>query len=262
VTLSQSSHVANAGNGRVAAATATRDQAAAWVSSNVGHNVLVACDLLACGDLALHGFPAAGLNVLQSTAPDLYGSQVVVATAGVRSQFGPQLAGVFAPEVLASFGTGVNRIDIRVVAADGPAAFRTARSADLRASKSAAAQLVTRSTVMASGLARRALTAGEVDPRLLTMLAFLASQEPIDIVRFGPPVRGASKSVPLRIVDLAAADPARGLVGAGYRRSLLSLLHSEIPLYTPMSVTSVSLPGGQDALQVKYAAPSPQGLLG
>jgi hypothetical protein len=254
--------VATAGSGRVAAATVTREQAAAWVTNNVGHNVLVACDLLTCGDLALHGFPASGLNVLQSTAPDLYGSQVVVATAGVRSQFGRQLAGVFAPEVLASFGVGANRIDIRVIAADGPGAFRTAMSADLRASESAAAQLVTRSTVMVSAPARRALMAGEVDPRLLTMLAFLASQEPIDIVGFGPAVHGASAGVPLRVVDLAAADPARGQGSAGYRRSLLSLLHSETPLYTPMSVTSVRLPSGQDALQIKYAAPSPQGLLG
>jgi hypothetical protein len=262
VTLSQGSHAASPGSRRVAAAAATRDQAAAWVAANVGHNVLVACDLLACGDLALHGFPAAGLNVLQPTAPDLYGSQVVVATAGVRSQFGRQLADVLAPEVLASFGIGANRIDIRVIAADGPAAFRAAVSADLLASKSAGAQLVTHSTVMTSAAARRALTAGEVDPRLLTMLAFLASQEPIDIVRFGPPVRGASTGVPLRIVDLAATYPAGGQNSARYRRSLLSLLRSETALYTPMSVSSVRLPSGQGAFQIKYAAPSPQGLLG
>jgi hypothetical protein len=254
--------VATAGSGRVATATAVRDRAAAWVADNVGHNVVVGCDALACADLAEHGFPASGLNELQSTAPDVYGSQVIVATASVRSQFGRQLADVFAPEILASFGSGANRIDIRVIAPDGPAAFRTAMSADLRARKSAAAQLLGRSTVMAAPTARGALAAGEVDSRLLTVLAFVASQEPIDIMQFGAAVRGASEGVPLRVADLSATDPARGANSASYQRLLLSLLHSEIPLYAPMRVASVKLPSGQDAVQITYAAPSPLGLLG
>lgn len=263
VTLYPRSHpVAAARSGGVAAATEARDQAASWVADNVGHNILVACDELACEDLAQHGFPASGLSVLQSTAPDLYGSQVIVATASVRSQFGRQLADVFAPEVLASLGTGANRIDIRVIAAHGPAAFRAAMEADLRARRSAGAQLLARSTVTASAQARSALAAGEVDSRLLTMLAFVASQQPIDIVRFGGAARGATAGVPLRIADLAAADPAAGRAGADYRRSLLGLLHSEIPLYAPMSMSSVVLPSGQRAVQITYAAPSPLGLLG
>ena len=254
--------VATAGSGRVATATAVRDRAAAWVADNVGHNVLVGCDALACADLAEHGFPASGLSELQSTAPDVYGSQVIVATASVRSQFGRQLADVFAPEILASFGSGANRIDIRVIAPEGPAAFRTAMRADLRARKSAAAQLLGRSTVMAAPTARGALAAGEVDSRLLTVLAFLASQEPIDIMQFGA-VRGASEGVPLRVADLSATDPARGANSASYQQLLLSLLrHSEISSYAPMRVASVKLPSGQDAVQITYAAPSPLGLLG
>jgi hypothetical protein len=261
VVLDQGGHSPRPGSTRIAAQTAVRNQAAAWVASQVGHDILVACDALTCADLAQHGFPAADLNVLQSTAPDLYGTQVVVATASVRSQFGAQLDRVFAPEVLASFGSGANRIDVRVVAPDGPVAFRTALRADLGARKSAAAQLLTRPTVTASATARRALAAGTVDSRLLTVLAFLASQEPIDIVSFGGAAPGASPGVPLRLADLAAADPASGQASASYEHSLIALLHSDVALYAPASVASVSLRSGQQAVQISYAAPSPLGLL-
>lgn len=252
---------ANPGSSRIATQSAVRDQAAAWVAGQVAHNVLVACDALTCADLAQHGFPAADLNVLQSTAPDLYGTQVVVATANVRSQFGARLASVFAPEVLASFGTGVNHIDIREVAADGPAAFRTALSADLRARISAAGQLLARSTVTTSARARSALAAGDVDSRLLTVLAFLGSQQPIHIVSFGGAGPGASPGVPLRVADLATAA-ADGPNSGSYPRTLMTLLRSEVPPYIPTSVATVRLASGQKVVQISYAAPSPLGLLG
>ena len=253
---------ANPGTARIAAQTAVLDQAAAWVADHVGHNILVACDALTCAALAQHGFPAADLNVLQSTAPDLYGTQVVVATASVRSQFGAQLASVFAPEVLASFGTGASRIDVRVIAPDGPATFRTALAADVLARKSAGAQLLTRADVMASAGARSALVSGDVDSRLLTVLAFVASQQPVAIVSFGGAAPGASPGVPLRVADLATADRMAGQDGAAYERSLLSLLHSEVDLYAPTSIATVRLASGQRAIQITFAAPSPLGLLG
>jgi len=253
---------ANAGSTRIAEQTAVRNQAAAWVAADVGRNILVACDALTCADLAQDGFPAADLTVLQSTAPDLYGTQVIVATASVRSQFGGRLASVFAPEILASFGTGANRIEIRVVAPDGAAAFRAALSADLRARQSAGTQLLMRSTVIATPAARSELQAGDVDSRLLTVLAFLASQQPIDVLGFGRAAPGASPGTPLRTADLAAADPAGGRDGAGYQAALRTLLRSEIPLYEPASVSTVRLAGGQLAVQITYAAPSPLGLLG
>jgi hypothetical protein len=252
----------NPGGARIAAQTTVLDQAAAWVAGHVGHNILVACDALTCAALAQHGFPAADLNVLQSTAPDLYGTQVVVATSTVRSQFGAQLASVFAPEVLASFGTGASRIDIRVIAPDGPETFRTALAADLIARKAAGAQLLTRSDVTASARARSALVAGDVDARLLTVLAFVASQQSIAIVSFGGAAAGASPGVPLRVADLASADPATGQASAAYEHSLLTLLHSEVDLYAPTNIVMVRLASGQRVVQITFAAPSPLGLLG
>jgi len=123
--------------------------------------------------------------------------------------------------------------------------------------------LLTKATVRASPSAQRILLSGLVDARLLTVLAFLASQEPIDIVRFRDADPGASAGVPLRIADLAAADPAVGGGGNGsYLQSLKALLNSPIPAYAPMRVPTVTLATGQRVLQITFAAPSPLGLLG
>lgn len=240
---------------------AVRSAAVAWVTSQVSRDTAIACDAPTCSDLAQHGFPAGNLNTLPSTAPDPYGSQLIIATAGIRSQFGAKLAAVFAPEVLASFGSGASQIDIRLIAPDGIAAFRSALSADEQARKSSGAQLLGNKRITAASTARTALASGDVDARLLTTLAFLAIEEPIDIVGFGSQAPGASPGVPLRTVDLAQTDPASRVGGSAYLRQLVSALHRQVPPYRPMSIAVVQLADGQSVLQVQFGAPTLFGLL-
>jgi hypothetical protein len=95
------------------AATATRASAARWVSAQVGPSAIVSCDPAMCAALQASGVAASRLVVLGTAAPDPLGSDLVIATPAVRSQFGARLAGVYAPEVIASFGSGTGRIDIR-----------------------------------------------------------------------------------------------------------------------------------------------------
>jgi hypothetical protein len=227
----------------------------------VGRDVSIACDAIVCSSLAAHGFPASNLTVLQPTAPDPYGSVLVIATADVRSQFGSKLVSVYAPEVIASFGSGTSRIDVRVIAPQGPAAFRTALNADLAARKSSGAQLLGNSRLTISAAARTQLAAGLVDSRLLTTMAFLLGQHPIDIVGFGGAPAGADPGVPMRIAYLAESDAAAHLSGSAYLSTLEAVLHAQIPPYVPLSIGSVQLPGGQPVLEVEFAAPSPLGLL-
>ena len=52
------------------------------------------------------------------------GSQIVVDTTVLRNQLGSQLPSVYAPVIIASFGTGASRVDVRVEAPDGAAAYR------------------------------------------------------------------------------------------------------------------------------------------
>jgi hypothetical protein len=252
---------ASVGSQRIAAETAARNQAVAWVTSQVGRDIIVSCDAVICSDLAQHGFPAGNLNVLQPTAPDPYGSDLVIASADVRSQFGGKLVSTYAPELIASFGTGAGRIDVRVIAQDGPAAFRAALSADLMARKASGAQLLRNRHIVASPSARAQLASGQVDSRLLTTIAFLAGQRPVDIVEFGSVAPGAGPGVPLRFADLAETDPAAGLSSSAYVRSLVALLHNQDPPYVPLSTGTVRLATGQYALRIEFAAPSPIGLL-
>lgn len=60
-----------------------------------------------------------GLSVILSSTADPLGSDVVVASLAVRNEFGTRLQSVYAPVVIASFGTGAGRIDIRAIAPDG-----------------------------------------------------------------------------------------------------------------------------------------------
>jgi hypothetical protein len=251
----------SSGSQQLAAAAAVRSQAVAWVAAQVGHDVSVTCDQVTCSSLAKRGFPASNLTVLLPAAADPYGSVLVIATADIRSQFGSKLSSVYAPEVIASFGTGPERIDIRVIAAGGPAAFRAAESADLAARKSSGAELLRNSRVIVSPVARSQLASGLVDLRLLTTIAFLAGQHPIDIIGFGGVAAGSGPGVPLRTVYLAETDAAAHLAGAAYIQALQAVVHAEVPPYVPLSVTSGQLPGGQPVLQIEFSAPSLLGLL-
>jgi hypothetical protein len=248
------------GSQRLARALAVRSQAVSWVTTQVGRDVSVACDAATCSALAARGFPASNLTPVQPTASDPYGAVLVIATADIRSQFGTKLDAVYAPQVIASFGAGPSRIDIRVIAPLGPAAFNTALTADVTARKSAGAQLLRNPRITVSPGARALLPDGLIDTRLLTTIAFLAAKNPIDIVGFGGASPGGAP-VPLRSVYLAESDSAAHVTGSAYMQSLESMLHSQNPPYAPLSVGSVHLGGGPPVLQVEFAAPSPLGLL-
>jgi hypothetical protein len=251
----------DAGSQQMNAESVVRAKAALWVASQVGHNIQIACDSATCSDLAQHGFPPGNLNVLQPTAPDPYGSLLVIATAGIRSQFGSKLAAVYAPEVIASFGAGADRIDVRLVAPNGPAAFQRESRKDLLDRKSSGAQLLRNPRIATSAAGRAQLAAGQVDLRLVTTLAFMAGQVPLDIEDFGSNAPGASRVVPLRFADLAENDPAARMRAAAYLHALLALVHSQEPPYVPLSAASVRLGTGQTVLRIEFAAPSPLGLL-
>ena len=191
----------------VAAATAVRQQAAAWVASQVSPNAIVACDPAMCAALEAQGVPAGRLLVLTRARADPLGSDLVVATAAVRGQFGARLAGVYAPVTLASFGSGTARIDVRVVAPDGAAAYRAALAADERARAVCGGQLLRNRGIHVSAAARPALADGGVDPRLLVTLATLAHLHPLDIASFSRASPGASAGVPLRSAEITGAAP-------------------------------------------------------
>ena len=237
------------------AATAARTSAAQWIAGQVSPSAIVACDPAMCAALQASGVAAGRLLVLGTSAADPLGSDLVVATPALRSQFGARLASVYAPVVIASFGSGAAAIDIRAVAADGTAAYDSALAADRSARVTAGEQLIGNHRIAITAAAATVLRAGQVDPRLLAMLAALAAQQPLRILAFGDPSPGASAAIPLRSVELAPA--AAGAQAAARLRTMLSFLQAQRSPFLPATAALVH----QSALSVEYAAPSPLGLL-
>jgi hypothetical protein len=242
--------------GALGASAATRAQAASWIAGQVASSAVVACDPAMCAALQADGLPAARLLVLGTAVADPLGSDVVVATASVRNQFGVRLASVYAPAVIASFGSGAGRIDIRATASDGTAADASARAADRRARISAGTQLLRNSRIAVAPGARAALSEGDVDPRVLMLLAALAVQQPVRISAFGDPSPGASQAVPLRSVQIAPLRP--GTQAESRLRAMLSFFEAQQRQFLPLRASLA----GTSALTVEYAAPSPLGLIG
>ncbi len=236
-------------------AAQVRDQAAAWIAQQVSADATLECDPTMCAALQAAGVPAARLLVLQPGSFDPLGATVIVATQVVRSQFGARLASVYAPLVLASFGSGANRIDIRAAAPQGSAAFEAQLASDRAARIEAGRQLLTNKNVQATPVARQELLQGDVDPRLLVTLSALASKMGLRLIAFDDSSPGASPDVPLRGAEIGAAESA-GLT------AILAFLEAQQTTYQPAQDGIIRLAGGKSAITVRFDAPGPMGLSG
>jgi hypothetical protein len=238
-------------------ASAIRSRAAAWVARQVSPDAIVACDPDMCSALLAQQIAPGNLLELRGGAPDPLGSDVLVATAAVRSQFGARLASVYAPAILASFGSGRLRIDVRAVAPDGAAAYRAELAADLTARRKAGGQLLGNPHIQVSATTRRELQAGQVDSRLLATLATLAAKEPVQVTEFADSGPGASAGVPLRsaVITVAGRDDPAAVA------DMLTFVRAQRPPYLPARSLIEPGPAGVSVLSIQFAAPSPLGLL-
>jgi hypothetical protein len=237
------------------AAEVTRDQAAAWVAQQVSSDAVVSCDLPMCQLLRADGVPVGDLLVMGPKARDLLlTSKVIVSTAAIRNLLGSSLDTIYAPIVLASFGSGQARIEVRVIAPDGAAAYLSALRADLQQRRSVGTALAAVSRITLSALARRQLTSGRVAAQLLMVITGLATIHPLDILAFGDVAPGASPGVPLRSVYLAKNGSAATV------RSLLSYLHQQQGSIRPTRAETTQF-DAKSALFIEYDAPSPLGLI-
>ncbi len=233
------------------AAMANRAQAAAWVAQQVSPDVTVSCDPQMCGEVRGRGFPAARLRAMLPSDSNPLGSGVVVATPALRGQFGDRLASVYAPVVMAGFGSGADRVDVRAIAPDGAAAFRSQLAAQHASLVSAGAQLLRNKNIQVSPAARAALQGGHVDSRLLATLSVLAAQMPVRLAAFDAAPPGASPAVPLRGAQIGGASPAS-------RSAILAFLNAQQPPYRPAVATARGT-GGRSLVNLRFDA---SGLMG
>ena len=243
----------NAGTSSLSAAATARNQAAAWAAQQVSTGDIIACDPAMCSALQARAVPAGRLLPLQPAGADPFGADVIVASPSVRNEFGSQLTEVFAPALIASFGSGATRVDIRAIASQGGAAYRAAEPSDLAARKEAGAQLLRNQHFHASARAAGQIRAGQVDSRVLVTLAALVSQRAVTVTSFGDTGPGAAAS--FRQVTTSSSGGQVADLTAD-----LGQVRAQRTPYLPASATIVHV-GGQAALRIEFGAPSLQGLL-
>jgi serine/threonine protein kinase len=234
---------------------AARNQAVTWIVHRVSRASLVACDPLMCDQLASKGFPGTNLVRIGPQSNDALGVGLVVATAAVRAQFRDRLA-VWAPAILAAFGSGNARIDIRWAYPGGATAYNAAQQAYARARKTIDALLLGNDRFTFPAGAQAALRNGQIDPRLPKLLAYLVQSHRLQIVDFGDKAPGGGPASLMQSVDLATPDTAAHLTRAKFLRWIQEVVHSQRAQYHP-SLSQVTLPTGQTVLRIAYPVPSP-----
>jgi hypothetical protein len=157
--------------------------------------------------------------------------------------------------LLASFGTGASQVEVRATAPDGAAAYAKAQQSDLAARRGGGAQLLHSKSIQAGAEATAQLQSGQVDSRILIMLAMLASQHSWQVVAFGDSSPGVPLTdAPLRQVVIAGPD-GQAVTAA------LAMVRAQRAPYAPAQASIVRLAGGQPGLRIDFAAPAPLGLL-
>ena len=254
-----SQHRAGGGVNPVLTAQAARSAAAAWIDEQVSRGTIVSCDPVMCSALVAHGFPAPNLVSLRPSALDPLASEMIAATAVLRSQFGSRLTSVYAPITVASFAPAAPGLTCASWPRTLPAYLRQFH-ADLAARKAYGAQMLHNSKIVVAPQARHQLASGMVDSRLLATISTAAHRgNRLRIVSFGIAAPGATSGVPVRSAVIAST-----VSGAKASSAVLDKLRRFG--WGSRRRTSREHPDRsgcvrQRALRIQFAAPSQLGLL-
>ena len=236
--------------------------AAGWVTGQISRTTVVSCDPPMCSALRARGWPAASLLLLRGPADSPLRSDVIIDTVTLRGELGTQLESQDAPAALARFGRGPLRVEVRVVAPHGAAAYESALRADQADRKATGAVLLRSGRVQAPAGVRDQLVAGQVDARLLITLAGMAAQHTVRIDSFGGLGPGADRKMPFLAADLSEAGRSSA-ARASDLTSVLRYLHSQRGQYAGATAQLVRSNGSsQPVLRIEFPGPSPLGLLG
>jgi hypothetical protein len=239
-----------------------RAAAAAWVAREVSKTALVSCDPSMCLALETRGKPADRLLVERPPVPSPLRSAVIIATATLRSELGSRLDSQYAPAVLASFGSGELRVDVRIIAPQGAAAYASAMRADQAERKATGLVLLRSSRIQAPAAVQSQLGSGQVDARLLITLTAMAARQPVRIDSFGGLGPGADAALPFLSADLSEAGRSASGQASDLKR-VLSYLQQQRGRYGGATAQLVRpAPQGPPVLRIAFTAPSPLGLLG
>jgi hypothetical protein len=226
------------------AVTAAQAEAAAWIAGQVSNAAMVGCDPVMCAALQAQGVAAGRLVALTSGAANPLDANVVVTSPSTDGQ----VADRYAPALIAAFGSGSGRIEVRAIEPGGAAGYAAALRSDLTARKAAGSQLLKNWHLEFTSQSAAQIRAGRVDARLLATLAALAAHYRFRVTAFGDASPGTQQ--PFRQVAMGA-DRSADLTGA------LAMVRAQNPPYLPAHADIAD----RTALSIEFAAPSPLGLL-
>ena len=204
-----------------------------------------------CQALVSRGIPAGHLYVLKPGMTNPLDSAVIVATPVLQSQIGSKLTSIYAPGLLARFGSGKQQIQVRAIAPHGVPEYMSLVKSDLAARRMSGTELAGSTGIVSSATARKELAAGEVDARLMTVITGLAAAHPVDIVAFGESGPDTAMA-PFRSAELAETN----------MREMVRTISGQPPPFRVAHMASVRLRSGRLVLRIDFTAPSPFGLLG
>ena len=236
-------------------AAVAQSAAVAWVTSQVSSTAVIGCDPAVCAALEAQGVNPGRLVSLGSGMSGLLKSDVIV-TLAPAGQADSTLVSQYAPALIASFGSGTARIEVRAVARTGAAAYQSALRTDLAARKSAGAQLLKNPRLKFTAADAAQLRAGVVDSRLLATLAALSTQFTLRVAAFGDSAPGGPQF--FREVTVTSVG---GATGAAKLTAVLAMVNAQGSPYLPAHSGIVHAGTGQAALTIQFASPSPLGLL-
>jgi hypothetical protein len=238
-----------------AAAQANGKAAASWFATQAGHGLVVGCDPATCAAILAAGYPAGEQVVLQPGVSLPGPGAVIVASAAVRSQYGPQLASR-APDVLAAFGVGASGVEVRLAVAGGAHAYSRAARRALAARRRAGHKLLQVRNVHARKVTKSDLSSGRVDLRLTALLRRLAQHYPVVLVHFGDAGPHAGGAALYRMAEIAVPITRLGQRKVSDLRGMEKLLKTQRAGDRP-ELMPRHLAGGKLILELKFLAPSP-----
>jgi hypothetical protein len=230
---------------------AVQAEAATWIAGQVGSDAMVACDPGICAALAARGVAPGRLVLLRRPgSARTLGPGIIVASAAIPDR----LVREYAPALIASFGPGRDRLDIRETVTGGAAAYAAALRADRAARLGAGSELLQNRRITFTRQAAAQLRAGDVDSRLLVTLAAMSARSSFRVAGFSDTSPGAQVLFRAMAITGRRAGPA----GLAIARATVSAQGSP---YRPARVSVTRPPAGPATLRIEFAAPGPLGLL-
>ena len=212
-------------------------------------------------DLVDSAVGAADNKALTPSALAESGLDYVVETAFTRASPKPSPATrqrLGQAPTIAAFGTGDDRVAIRLVLPKESVPSKVDAAADAEARRHAGTELATNERLELTDAARSALESGQVDSRLLSVLSLLTGEHRLGIAGFALEP-GESRTSPRRNLRITSID-GRPVTSPADVARLSRVLHLQRSTFRPTEFGVVG-DTGSPAFEVHFAAPSPVGLL-